>query len=125
MLAPAEPRGMSWEGAEDPVSQLEARLTSHGVYVDEVERDEGFALTYESVDEQGGVPQREVGRVVNVFRDVFGEDWPGERIEATVYDLDGERVGSWHVEPEWLRGLAEGDLSEVEFSRRVVDAIEE
>jgi hypothetical protein len=125
MPGPPEPRGMSWEGADDPVSQLEARLTSHGVYVDEVERDEGFRLSYESVDAQGGVPQREIGRVVNVFRDVFGDDWGGERIEATVYDLDGEAVGSWHVEREWLRALAEGELSEVEFSRKVVDAIED
>lgn len=125
MLAPPEPEGMSWEGADDPVSQLEARLTSHGVYVDEVERDGGFHLRYESVDAGDGVPQREIGRVVNVFRDVFGEDWDGERIEATVYDLDGERVGSWHVERAWLRDLAAGELSEVEFSRKVVDAIEE
>jgi len=116
---------MSWEDADDPVTQLQQRLTSHGVYVESVEYGDAFELVYESIDAEGGVPQREVGRVVNVFRDVFGDDWEGERIEATVYDLDGERVGSWHVRSEWIRGLSTGDLSEVEFSRRVVDAIED
>lgn len=116
---------MSWEDADDPVMQLQQRLTSHGVYVDSVEREEGFSLTYESIGAEGTVPPREVGRVVNVFRDVFGEDWSGERIEGEVYDLDGEYLGSWTVRREWIEGLSNGDLSEVEFSRKVVDSIEE
>jgi hypothetical protein len=116
---------MSFEAADDPVDQLEARLTSHGVYVTEVTYDDAFSVTYESIHSEGSVAHREVGRVVNVFRDVFGEDWDGERIEATVLDLDGEEVGTWHVKASWLDALTDGELSEVEFSSRVVDAIED
>lgn len=118
---------MSFEAADDPVSQVEARLISHGVYVEELSRgDAGFSLTYESVHEweSDRVPDRELGRVVNVFRDVFGEDWSGERIEATVVDADGAPLADWHVQQEWLAGLGSDELSEVAFSRAVLGTVE-
>ena len=107
--------------------RVESRLTSHGVYVDEViDEDEGFSLTYESVDvdNQGMIPHREVGRVINVFRDLHDDDWAGARIDATVTDLEGRELGTWHVEAEWIDRLHNGDLSEVEFSQQVIDTIE-
>jgi hypothetical protein len=113
--------------AEDFEFRIESRLTSHGVYVDEVEQTEaGYSLTYESiaVADEGVVPHREVGRVINVFRDLHDDDWPGARIEGDVLDFDGNHRGTWHVEAEWLDALHNGDLTEVEFSRKVVDTIE-
>ena len=113
--------------AEDFEFRVESRLTSHGVYVDDVEQsEEGYSLTYESiaVADEGVVPHREVGRVINVFRDLHDDDWSGARIEGDVLDLDGNRRGTWHVEAEWLDALHNGDLTEVEFSRKVVDTIE-
>jgi len=113
--------------ADDFEFRVESRLTSHGVYVDEVEQsEEGYSLTYESiaVANEGVVPHREVGRVINVFRDLHGDDWSGVRIEGAVLDLDGNRRGTWHVEADWLDALHSGDLTEVEFSQRVVDTIE-
>jgi hypothetical protein len=107
--------------------QIEARLTSHGVYVDELDESNGeYDLTYESisVDAQDAVPHREIGRVINVFRDLHDSDWAGAPIEATVTDLDGEVRGHWHVEPDWLDALHNGDLTEVEFSQKVVETIE-
>lgn len=115
------------DGDDELTSRIESRLMSHGVYVDEVvEKDEGYRLTYESVaaDGAGAVPHREVGRVINVFRDFHDDDWEGVDIEATVTDLDGAELGEWHVEQEWIAALHGDDLSEVEFSERVIDTIE-
>lgn len=107
--------------------RVESRLTSHGVYVDAVtDEEEGYSLTYESVnvDNQGMVPHREVGRVINVFRDLHADDWSGARIEAVVMDFEGRELGTWHVEAEWIDRLHNDDLSEEEFSQKVIDTIE-
>jgi len=107
--------------------QVESRLTSHGVYVDEVEEGENrYSVTYESVavDSEGIVPHREVGRVINVFRDLHPDDWSGAQIEARVTDLDGDPLGTWHVDAEWLDRLHNGELSEVDFSEKVIETIE-
>jgi len=106
--------------------QLESRLTSHGVYVDELrETDDGYWLRYESISaDEGAIPHRELGRVVNVFLDLHSDDWAGARIDAVVTDLEGERIGEWHVEPDWLDALTDGDITETAFSQRVVATIE-
>lgn len=107
--------------------QIESRLTSHGVYVDEIsEVDGGYEISYESIsaDSDDTVPHREIGRVINVFRDLHDSDWSGAAIDATVTDLDGEPQGSWHVEQEWFDDLHNGDLTEIDFSGRVIDTIE-
>jgi hypothetical protein len=107
--------------------QVESRLTSHGVYVDEVDEGENhYDVTYESVavDSEGIVPHREVGRVINVFRDLHPDDWAGADIEAEVTDLEGDALGTWHVEAEWIDRLHNGDLSETDFSEMVIETIE-
>jgi len=115
------------DDSDDFEFRLESRLTSHGVYVDEVDEDDGsYEVTYESIsaDSEGDVPHREVGRVINVFRDLHDDDWSGADIDAVVTDLDGAELGRWHVDAEWIDDLHNGDLSEVDFSGKVVDTIE-
>lgn len=112
---------------EDFAFRIESRLTSHGVYVEDVtESADGYHLSYESIstDSEGIVPHREVGRVINVFRDLHDDDWSGAPIEAEVQDLDGEPQGRWHVDAAWIDELHNGDLTEVEFSEQVVATIE-
>jgi len=107
--------------------QIESRLTSHGVYVDDVtETEGGFELTYESVtvDAEEVIPHREVGRVINVFRDLHDDDWEGADITAVVTDFDGNEYGEWRVDQKWLDALHNGDLTEVEFSEKVIETIE-
>jgi len=118
---------MAREDYEDFEFQIESRLTSHGVYVTEVEErvDENtYAVTYESINAaEGTVPHMEVGRVINVFRDLHADDWAGADIEATVLDLDGEVRGYWYVDAEWFDDLHNGDLTETEFSQRVLETL--
>ncbi|WP_327052000.1 hypothetical protein [Halomicrococcus gelatinilyticus] len=104
--------------------QLEARLMSHGVYVTSLDVEvDSLAITYESVTagQTGAVPHREVGRVINVVRDLAESP---VAIRGTVTDLDDDLVGDWHAEADWLRALEAGDLSEVEFSQRVLETID-
>lgn len=113
------------EDAPIDVERLEARLMSHGVYVTDAALDgETVALAYESIaaDETGGVPHREAGRVINVVRDLLESEPVG--VEATVLDLDGDERGTWRMDPAWLAALEAGDLSQVDFSERVIDTIE-
>lgn len=103
---------------------LESRLTGFAVYLTGfTETESGYDITYESIaaDETGAIPHREVGRIVNVFRDI--EDDPVE-IQATVTDLDGEPMGEWQADRDWLAALEDDELTEVEFSEQVIDSIE-
>jgi len=117
---------MDREDTDDFEFRVESRLTSHGVYVEEVREEEGaYHVTYESMAAADGVvPPREVGRVINVFRDLHADDWQGADIDGVVKDLDGDERGRWHVEAEWIAALHDGDLSETDFSAKVIDAIE-
>lgn len=112
---------------EDFEFQVESRLTSHGVYVQEfTERseDDTYEVTYESfAAEPGFVPHMEIGRVINVLRDLHSDDWPGKNVEATVLDLEGEVRGYWYVDAEWFDGLHNGDLSEPDFTEKVLETL--
>jgi len=105
--------------------QIESRLTSHGVYVQDVDETDGdYHVVYESLTaEDGVIAHREIGRVINVFRDLHPDDWEGADIEGVVLDLDGEEQGRWYVQQEWLAALGD-DLTETEFSGKVIDSIE-
>ena len=117
---------MSADDGDDFEFQLESRLTSHGVYVDEVTvGDDALEVVYESMAaDEGAIPHREVGRVINVVRDLHPPDWRGVDIEAVVTDLEGTELGRWSVDQAWIAELHEGDLSEVEFSQLVIETIE-
>lgn len=110
---------------DEVASQLESRLMSQGLYVTELTFADGtYHLEYESVAaEQGTIPHRELGRVINLFREVHPDDWTGANIEAVVTDFEGEPKGTWQVAEEWLAALETGDLSEIEFSERVVETL--
>ncbi|NLV05502.1 hypothetical protein GOC83_05045 [Haloarcula rubripromontorii] len=117
---------MRKEDIDDFEFQVESRLTSHGVYVTDF-ADEGdtYRLTYESIsaDEAAVIPHREIGRVINVFRDLHADDWSGVDIEATVTDLEDTELGEWSVDSEWIDDLENDDLSETDFSQRVLETI--
>lgn len=118
---------MSLETDDELLEQVSSRLMSQGVYVEAADREDGrLALEYETLAPGDGVPHQQIGTVINTFRDVIDRGWEPTTIEATVTDVDeGHRRGSWRMDEEWLRALEAGELSEVEFSGRVLDTLEE
>jgi hypothetical protein len=105
--------------------QLESRLMGQGLYLSELAYlDSGYRIEYESLSaDRGAMPQSELGDVINIFRDVLEDDWPGTAIEAVITDFEGQPVAEWHVRAAWSTLLAEGDLSEIEFSDRVLGTL--
>lgn len=110
---------------DDLATRLENRLMSHGVYVTGFEATEGgYVIEYESLyADEGVIPHREVGRVINVFLELHGDDWSGADIDAIVTDLEGEPAGSWSVDRKWVAALNAGELSQTDFSARVIETI--
>lgn len=119
---------------ERPVAvALENRLMSHGIYVTsftwmeptEPPADDGtgIELEYETVSESPAITRDEVGAVVRALLTIGDErEWTPGRLEATSLTTDGETRGWWYAEREWFERLG-SDLSQLEFSQRVLKSI--
>lgn len=106
--------------------RLEQRLMSHGVYVTDLEVSDGtLHIAYETATPGTGVPQREVGRVLNRVLEAHEQGWEPMDLKGIVSDIDGEERGTWQADEEWLVGHEAGDLSDVDLSQRVLDTIED
>ena len=106
--------------------RLEQRLMSHGVYVTGLEAAEGtLRIDYETATPGDGVPHREVGRVLNRLLEAHDDGWDPVDVRGSVSGIDGEPRGTWRADGEWLVAHAEGELSDVELSQRVLDTVTE
>lgn len=146
-----DPDAVGSDGAstgERPVAvALENRLMSHGIYLtsfawmdestsdvsDDSATDEasetpledgaGIELEYEVVSEAAGVTKNEVGTVLRMLLRIADERaWTPGRLEVTSLTTEGEVRGWWYVEREWFDRLGT-ELSELEFSERVLDTV--
>lgn len=118
---------MPLETDDEHLERVSNRLMGRGVYFEAADREEDrLAIEYGTVAPGDGVPHQQIGKVINAFRELLDEGWEPTTIEATVVNADDDRRrGSWRMEESWLRALEAGELSEVEFSGRVLDTIEE
>lgn len=118
---------MSEDAEGEPLSQLEEELRSYGISVESLDRsEEGIELEYVTAFPGEHVHHREMGRACNAFIDMAKHDqWRPEPVDATVLRAEGDALGTWHAEAEWFERLLDDDLTEVEFSRHVVDSLEE
>lgn len=118
---------MAFEPDDPVLERVSNRLMSQGVYFEAADQgDDRLEIEYRTISPGEGVPHQQIGQVINTFRDVIDEGWEPTTIEATVFDVEEDhRRGRWRMEEEWLRALEEGELSEVEFSGRVLDTLEE
>lgn len=110
---------------DEIAERLDEQLMGVGIYVQDVETDEEVTrVEYETVAPGDGVPHRQMGRVINALR---GQDgWERTAVRGAVRDGDdGSLRGTWRAEREWLAALEAGELSQVDFSAKVIDSIEE
>lgn len=110
------------------VAELEERLAdqlmAHGIYVQTVEEHDGaLHVEYETAAQGESVPHREVGRVLNQLREAREEGWEPTEVHGWVFDVDGGERGSWHAKEGWFHALAEGYLTETDFSTLVLTTI--
>ncbi|WP_135535311.1 hypothetical protein [Halostella pelagica] len=114
------------DSAERPFEErLEDKLMGVGAYLaDFAETSDGVEIEYETVSPGDGVPHRQVGQVLQTLWDVRGEDADPVTVRATVTDDEGNRRGRWRAEAEWVAALGD-DMTQTEFSQRVLDTIEE
>jgi hypothetical protein len=105
---------------------LAAELRSYGISVEDLSVDEdALRVTYMTAFPGDTVHHPEIGRACNALIDLQEADrWEPTRVEATVERAPGDVLGRWHVEPEWFERLASYELSETEFSTRVLETID-
>jgi hypothetical protein len=116
---------MADSGDRSLEQRLEEQLMGVGAYLtDFAETSEGIEIEYETVNPGDGVPQRQVGQVLQTIWDVRGEDADPVSVSATVTDDGGDLRGRWRADAEWVAAL-EDDLTQTEFSQRVLATIEE
>ncbi|MGQ3413079.1 hypothetical protein ACT4ML_12545 [Natrinema sp. LN54] len=112
---------------------LENRLMSHGLYVTSFawlddteppgEDGAGIELEYEAVSEVPAVTNDEVGAVLRTLLTIGDErEWTPGRLEVTSLTTEGDVRGWWYVEREWFDRLGD-DLSQLEFSQRVLNTV--
>ncbi|MEF8781101.1 MAG: hypothetical protein V5A46_10520 [Haloferacaceae archaeon] len=108
----------------EDITGLEGELRSNGISVESFEANGTVELTYMTAFPGEELDRGEVGRVCRTFIDLSASDrWDPVRVNATVVRTPGDVMAHWHAEPAWFDGVAGGDLSEVEFSTRVVETI--
>lgn len=113
--------------AEDLADRFD-RLMGQGVYVTDVAYEDGaLHVGHETVAPQG-VPGREVGRVLEVLISAREDGWEPTDVHGWVFDADTggegrERRGSWRAKEGWFHALANGNLSETDFSTLVLSTL--
>lgn len=119
---------------------------SQGIYVTDCTRTEGtLHVGYETMAPGEGVPQKEVGQLLNALLDLGGVDtperdsvaaferagqWEPEDVQVWVFEGAGEadedrpQRGRFEVREGWFHALAVGYLSETDFSTLVLSTLD-
>lgn len=108
----------------DDITGLEAELRSNGISVEDVVATEQVDVTYLTAFPAETIERGEIGRVCNTFIDLLREGrWDPTTVTATSIRAPGDVQARWHADADWFRDLVDGELSEVEFSSRVLETI--
>jgi len=110
-------------GDEAP-PQIEPTLRSYGISVESVDAGDPLELTYMTAFPGREVHRREIGRALNALIDrAEAGAWDPVRVEATVVRIPGDPLGSWTAKPGWFDALLAYEISETEFSTRVLETV--
>lgn len=111
---------------DETISGIEGEIQSAGVHVESVDvAADGIDLEYMTAFPGRQINHQEMGRVLNALID-RAEDgrWDPTRLDATVIRVPGDVMGTWHAERAWFEELLAYEISEEEFSARVLETIE-
>lgn len=118
---PADRAHMS---GDDLTTDVESALRSYGVSVESIRDGDPLQLTYMTAFPGREVHHGEIGRALNALIDrADAGEWDPVRVEATVVRAPGDPLGAWRAEPEWFEALAAYEISETEFSTRVLETL--
>ena len=105
-------------------TDVEPTLRSYGVSVESIDGGDPLDITYMTAFPGREVHHGEIGRVLNALIDRTEEDaWNPVRVEATVVRSPGDILGTWHAEATWFTELIGYEISETEFSARVLETL--
>ena len=104
--------------------ELEPELRSYGVSVESIDGTEPVDITYMTAFPGREVHHGEIGRTLNALIDrAETGEWDPVRVEATVVRSPGDVLGTWHAEASWFEELIGYEISETEFSTRVLETL--
>ena len=111
---------------DERTADVEPALRSYGVSVESIDGGDPLELTYMTAFPGREVHRGEIGRALNALIDrAEADEWDPVRVEGTVVRSPGDVLGTWHAEAEWFEALARYEISETEFSARVLDTLNE
>jgi len=120
-IPPRRPSGMS---DDETVGGIEPTLRTYGISVEVVDTGDPLEVTYMTAFPGREVHHGEIGRALNALIDrAEADEWEPVRVEATVVRSPGDPLGTWAAEPEWFEALIDYEISETEFSTRVLETL--
>ncbi|MBP1923311.1 hypothetical protein J2751_002350 [Halorubrum alkaliphilum] len=109
---------------DDAAGGIEPTLRSYGISVESIDDGDPLELTYMTAFPGREVHHNEMGRALNALIDrAEADEWDPVRVEATVIRSPGDPLGTWRAEAEWFEALIGYELSETEFSTRVIETL--
>lgn len=109
---------------DEGTTDLEPELRSYGVSVEAIDEGDPLELTYMTAFPGREVHRGEIGRALNALIDqAEADEWEPVRVEGTVVRAPGDVLGTWRAEAEWFEALTSYEISETEFSTRVLETL--
>jgi len=105
-------------------TEVEPELRSYGISVESIDGTEPLDLTYMTAFPGREIHHGEIGRALNALIDrAETNEWDPVRVEATVVRSPGDVLGTWHAEASWFEELIGYEITETEFSTRVLETL--
>jgi len=109
---------------DERTTGAEPELRSYGISVESIEGTDPLDITYMTAFPGREVHRGEIGRALNTLIDrAEAGEWDPVRVEATVVRSPGDVLGTWHAEAAWFEELIGYEISETEFSARVLETL--
>ncbi|MDL5363899.1 DUF3488 domain-containing protein [Halalkalicoccus sp. NIPERK01] len=110
---------------DELIPLFETLVEDEGMIVEtaQVQRDT-FVVEYMSFAQTEQELAGEIGYVAGAYAGMVGEGHTSDRMEATILTVNGDPAGTFYVEYGWAEAFANEEISNTEFSQRVISTIE-